>query len=155
MPLPNAYTEETLAAYMASPAVLGNTADLLGWTYDAGSYDELLNRVIELSGKEAVEAMNGREQVIKVRALARFAAWEAAVSGLVTEFDVSADGASMSREAIFQHAQQQLERARDEIIGLGYDPEGANTAEILTVNRDDDPYRPTKVVREYLTRFNP
>ncbi|MCB8942546.1 MAG: hypothetical protein H6658_02100 [Ardenticatenaceae bacterium] len=154
MALPTSYTEEELAGYMASPAVLGTTADLLAWTWDGGDYNEIINRVLEIANVDDVAEMTGKEAIVKLRALARYAAWEAAVSGLVTEFDVSADGASMGREAIYQHAERELQKATDKIVDLGFDPDGTNTAKLVTVTRSDDPYQPHEVVREFLARLN-
>ena len=154
MALPSSYTEESLAAYMASPVVLGTTADLLAWTWDGGHYSEIINRVLEIAGVDDVAEMTGKDKVIKVRALARYAAWEAATSALVTEFDFSGDGASMSREAIYQHADRELQKALDKVLDLGYDPDGTNTAKLHTVSHSDDPYQPHEVVREYIAKLN-
>ena len=54
MALPTSYTEEELAGYMASPAVLGTTADLLAWTWDGGDYNEIINRVLEIANVDDV-----------------------------------------------------------------------------------------------------
>jgi len=142
MALPSSYTEPTFAQYLH--AQLSRVAAELGWSdgsgVDAGSYSEVINDTLLACGIDDIGQMTTRDELRKLRVVGRYYAWRAAVESLVTEHDLAADGASLSRSAVFNQARQMLNRAEEEaaVYGIGPAAEGAQVT-ITTVTRTD-PY---------------
>lgn len=132
MPVPTAYTEDELKVYLAT-AVLGSTADMLGWSVAGGDFDEIVADTLIAYG---VPAIASATDVAKLRALARLKAWEAVVRETVLEINYTADGATFNREAIHQHAQAMVSQARVDafVYGDGYQ------VDVYGVGREGDPY---------------
>lgn len=105
--IPVAYTELSLAAYMAT--VTSNVAAALGWTAD--SFQEAVNDTLLAYG---VVAVTEATDIVKLRALAKVEAWRAVVDATAADFNFSADGGNYSREQIHQHAIDALARAQEQ-----------------------------------------
>jgi len=114
MPVPTAYTEETLAIYMHEK--LGNIAGVLGYSLDGGSYNEAIIDTLIAYG---VTSIDNATNIKKLRALALVEAWKMAVADLSTRHDFSADGGSYNRSQMFENASKAMESAQVE--ALAYD----------------------------------
>jgi hypothetical protein len=139
MALPSSYTEASFSDYLH--AIMGQVADLLGWKLEEGSYDEVINDTLLAYG---VSDIADATDIKKVRALGKLCLWRAVLISAIPEINYTADGTTMNREAIFQHAQAMLERATAE--AAPYDAEYVSNyvydAEIIGVSRAD-PYQYT------------
>ena len=137
MTVPDAYTEKTLADFMA--AELGKVATLLGYAVgagDAGSYAEAVNETILRFGAASMAECT---EILKLRALARVEAWRKACNDLTTSYRFSSDGSSFERETVYQQAVQNLNRA----LGLAavVDGSGAYVIGVTRLVPVNDPYR--------------
>lgn len=103
--IPSAYTDFTLAAYMAT--VTNNVAAALGWTAD--NFSEAVNDTLLAYG---VTTAADAGDIPRLRALAKVEAWRAVADATAADFNFSADGGSYSREQIHQHALDALTRAQ-------------------------------------------
>lgn len=119
MSLPTAYTEKTLATFMADE--IGQFATVFSWTVgstDAGSYAEVVNTVLEMAGKSAVADL----AVVEARALARICIWRRVLKMAATEFDFEADGGSFTTSQVQSMASKALNEAIEEAGANGYGP---------------------------------
>lgn len=107
MPLPTAYTDDTLAAYMRD-AVLQSTARVLGLTALA-SFAEAVNNAVLACEQTDIAACT---DIPVLRAWAAVAAWEVAQAQAAGDYAYSADGASWQRQQVFDHIKDMLDRAR-------------------------------------------
>lgn len=135
MALPDKYTEASLKAYMH--AALGPIAGVLGWSVDEGNYDEPLNDTLLAYGVSDVEQVTGAEQLKRLRALARYQVWKAAVSGLAALYDFETDGQRFERSQLMRHAEQALALAESE--ALPYLAE--YSIGVIRVEHPHDPYQ--------------
>jgi hypothetical protein len=131
MAIPVSYTEATLQAY--THTLLGAVAATLGWTVALGSYTEPCNEAIAAYGVDDVTTILGRDNVRKIRALARREVWRAVAAQTASHYDVSADGASRQRSQIHAQALQELQRA--ELDCMEFDP--AYEVGATTIRFDD------------------
>lgn len=132
MPVPTAYTETELAAYMHSK--LGDVAGALGYSVDIGDYDEaVVDTLLEYGVSDIANATN----VKKLRALALVEAWKKALADLAIRHDFSADGGSYSRMQMHEMATKNLEAAKTS--ALTYDD--AYTVGRTRVVNITDPYQ--------------
>lgn len=138
MALPASYTEAELAAYMHS--VLGSVATALGWSVAGESYVEPVNETLAAYGVDDIAAISGRANIVKLRALARREVWRAVVAQSAAHYDVTADGASLTRSQIQAQAREQLRLA--EIDCLTYDP--AYRVSVTGIDHND-PYKPEEI----------
>lgn len=140
MPVPTSYTEEQFKAYLHS--VLADTAALLGWTVDGGSYDEVVIDALFACDVTDITELSGAAAMRQLRVLGRLKLWAAVLRAALPEINYTADGATFNREAVFQHAMQMMKEAR--IDALPYDPD--YTVDIAGVSRADDPYNALELV---------
>jgi hypothetical protein len=138
MPIPNSYTEKTLAEYMH--LMLGKVAkalDLHLGPNDAGDYAEAVNDALLAYGTDTIATITGIDNLQKLRALARVAAWQYVINNFAALYDFSADGASYNRSQLLANAEKALAVAIDG--SLPYLP--TYQAKIVAVDHRDDPYR--------------
>lgn len=109
MPVPTAYTEDSLAAFMH--AALRDVATALGWSVAAGDYDEPVTDALIAYGEDDIADAT---DIQKLRALARVAVWQAAVDATVGDYDFSADGGSYSRSQLHAQALARLAQAQQQ-----------------------------------------
>jgi hypothetical protein len=119
MAIPASYSEATLKAYMH--AVLAAVATTLGWTVDGGHYDEAANEAVAAYGVDDVADVSGRDNIRKLRALARREVWRAVMQATASHYDLNTDGASRDRSQIHAHAAAQYAMADAECEALGAD----------------------------------
>lgn len=118
MPAPEFYTEDTLAMYMDS--VLAGVAEVLGWSVSAGSYVEPVNESLLVYGVDDIGLISGRDNIKKIRAIARREVWRQVVNATAADYDFDADGGRYSRSLIHKMAMENLSRAEAE--AAEYDP---------------------------------
>ena len=137
MPYPSSYTEATLKDYMHT--VLADVATVLGWG-TATHYGEAVNEAVAAYGVSDVTTIAGTENLYKLRALARREVWRAACGALAAKFDFSADGHSVKRSDLYNHAKEELARAEADAMPFdSYSGYNVGTAE---VEYSDDWYEP-------------
>jgi len=137
MAYPTSYTESTLKVYMHT--ILADVATVLGWG-TASNYGEAVNEAIATYGASDVTTIIGRENLYKLRALARREVWRAACGALAAKFDFSADGHSVKRSDLYNHTKEELARAEGDAIGFdSYSGYNVGTA---GVSYNDDWYEP-------------
>ena len=137
MPVPTSYTETKLALYLHGHLNQAGLADMLAWSVEAGSYDEIVTDALLAYGvNDIAEATS----IGKLRALGLVALWENAKTAVVAEINYSADGQSYSREAIFQHIDNMLAQARATAMPYADD----YTIALYGVSHDD-PYSPIEL----------
>lgn len=127
MSVPAGYDDAQLAAFML--AVLGPTAAALGWTAPAHVSEPLIETLVAYG----VDDIAAATDVPKLRALARWQAWEAAAEALVSRYDISTDGQSLSRSQLYQQARGQLRIAAQRAARY-------QTVTRTTITRTSDPY---------------
>jgi hypothetical protein len=137
MAYPSSYSEATLKGYMHD--VLSDTATVLGWA-TATNYGEAVNEAVAAYGADDITTITGRENLYKLRALARREVWRAACGALAAKFDFSADGHSLKRSDLYAHAKEELARA--ETDALPYDSYGGYNVGTAQVSYSDDWYEP-------------
>jgi hypothetical protein len=134
MAIPSSYTETTLADYMMDQ--LKGIATMLGWTTTPDDYQEAVNEALLSYGADDIATIMGRDNLRKLRALAKIEVWKAALAAVTLDFDFSADGGSYSRDQVFQHIKDALNQSLTD--GLVFMPEYA--AEIEEIEFGRDPY---------------
>lgn len=141
MTIPTSYTSETFAAYLHRQ--LGPvTPGILGWSVDAGSYDDILTDTLVALGYEDVMNVSGRENLRKLRALGLVYLWRSVVSQLaVTVYNVSTPAGSFSRGRLAEQARTALTLAEQEAAGLGLPlPSDVPPVELVDVVDSTNPY---------------
>lgn len=106
MAAPTSYTEATLKAYLNT--ALGAVAGVLGWTVDAGDYDEIVNETLLVY--DVTDIANATE-IRKLRTLGRRELWRAVMTELATDYDYEVRGDSAKRSQAYAHAKAQFELA--------------------------------------------
>lgn len=112
MPLPAAYTEETLAQFMHT--VLGPVASTMDYVTpegDAGDYAEAVNETLLAYD---ISDIADATDIKKVRVLARREAWRKVMDETAGHYDVSADDASYKRSQLHEQAKANFEQAATE-----------------------------------------
>lgn len=138
MPVPTAYDEATLGAYLAG--VLGELADTLGWD---GSSDPVAEAVTDaLLAYGGVATCAAADDVRKLRALGRVAIWRQAVGSLAARSGFSADGARFDRQQQQEMALKALALAEAEAAPYGGGGGAGYAVGRDTVRYPDDPYLP-------------
>ena len=132
MPIPTAYTEESLGEYMLS--VLGLVGSVLGYT-SASFAEEVIDAVLAYGVSDIAQATD----IKKLRGLAKIAAWQKASAGLIAFYDYSADGGSFDRSQMQAMAEKALAQAHAD--ALLYDPN--YQVGIVRARPVNDPYRYT------------
>lgn len=138
MPAPSTYTEESLSAYMDS--ILGAVADVLSWSVAGGDYAEAVNETLLAYGVDDIALVTGRENIKRLRALARREVWRAVVNVTAGDYDFEADGGKYSRSEINKMAMQNLIRAESE--AAEYDPLWRVGVDAVTYKHDPYGYLP-------------
>lgn len=134
MALPSAYSEEDLKDYLL--VVLGSVGDALGWDANTLLLAEVVNDTLLAYG---VDAIADASDIPKLRALARWRVWLAAVDALAGYYTVSlpAEGGQLTRSQLTQQATVRLQAAEIEAGRYGSPYALTQTA----VTRALDPYR--------------
>ncbi len=120
MPLPAAYTDDALAAFVVRE--LGGVATQLDWVAETPRVAEAVMDAVAAYGVASVALAT---DTAKLRALARVAAWAAAASATAGHYDFSTDGQSFNREQVHEHARAQLAEAERQAAALGVGPAAA------------------------------
>ena len=139
MAYPASYTEQSLAEYMH--ATLGAMATRLGWEVEDGRYDEAVNEAVAAYGSDDVEGITGRDNLRKLRALARREVWRAVVQSVAAYYEFSTDGQSFKPNQMSQQAQAALAQAEADCVALGAGDDANYSVVIDSVIYPDDPYR--------------
>jgi hypothetical protein len=116
------WTTEELAGYMRGQ--LAATADVLGLT-DLLAYETAVAEVGLAIGSDAPWADSAR-----LRLIARREAWRLAMSQAAGDHAYSEDGASYSRNQVYDHARQMYELAADEVNALAQTPGGGSGSNV-------------------------
>lgn len=103
MAVPTSYTEQELKAFML--AALGQVSSYLSWDADSAQLDEAVNDVALACG---VDDVADETDVRKLRLLGRYYAAEAAQVAVVADYPVSADGATLNRDRVFEMISDKL-----------------------------------------------
>lgn len=120
MPLPAAYTDDALAAFVVRE--LGLVATQLDWVAETPRVAEaVIDAVAAYGTASAAQATD----IAKLRALARVAAWSAAVGATAGNYAVAADGQSFDRQQVHDHARAMLAEAERAASALGVGPAAA------------------------------
>jgi hypothetical protein len=98
--------------------VLGYVASALAYT-DPTSYEEAVNEALLEYGVDDIADVTGRENIRKLRAVARVMVWRQVVRDTTGDFDFSADGGRYSRSQINEQARESLKLAESEAMALG------------------------------------
>lgn len=109
MSAPSSYTEKSLAEFMQRS--LGKVAKALNLTAGpngANDFQEAVDDCLILYGSEDVATVSGPDNIAKLRALARVAAWRYVVTNFSVLYDFSADGGSYNRSQLFKNAKDML-----------------------------------------------
>lgn len=115
MALPTGYTEATFKAWLH--AELRDVASALSWTVDGGDYNEIVNEALFAYGADDIEAIAGRDNLRKLRALGRVELWRAVMSALAGDYDYRTEsGASYSRSQAHAQAKANYEQALTEAL---------------------------------------
>lgn len=118
MSVPTSYTEAALKAYMHS--VAGGNATLMGWTVDAGSYDEAVNSALMAYGEDTIGNISGMTSIAKLRAFAVVELWRMGVNQCSVAPDFSADNTSVSRAGQRDSFKEKLDMALSDAMQYGY-----------------------------------
>jgi hypothetical protein len=111
MAAPSSYTEDELKAFLHGE--LGSVADTLGWSVADGDYDEIVNEALIAYD---VDDIADADDIAKLRALGRVAAWKAAMYDLAARYDFEADGGQYKRSQLHDMAQRNLMMAEDDAL---------------------------------------
>lgn len=135
MPVSASYTEGTLAAFMVTE--LSDIGTALGWSTTTDQLFEAVNDALYGYFGTSVQPIANASNMPKLRALARVAAWKAAIKALASRYQFSTDGQSFQRQQMQDMAKNALAEAEREAAAYGL-PEYSAT--IDKVSRPHDPY---------------
>ena len=116
MPVPSIYTEPALRAFVVRE--LGATATVLGWDESAWDVEEAVNDAL-LQYHGGAGTIGDATDVARLRVLARFAAWRAAVGGLAHKVSAAAGDQRMDLDKHFRQAGEMLALARSDASAYG------------------------------------
>lgn len=140
MALPTSYTEAALKTYADGEHVLGKIADIFRWTVAGGDYDEIVNDALGLYGENTIANITGVENVKKLRAATRVAAWRAALQAATVYYDYrDMSGNNWTRSQLMKHIKDALALAESDAQALDV----LDTYEVDIVHADyaqADPY---------------
>lgn len=143
MAVPTTYTEESLSQYMIH--TLGEIAGVLNITSTV-DWPEDVNEALVMYGASDVSEV---EDIPKIRACARFAAWRKALASLTARYNFMSDQQKFERSEMAKMARLQLNMAEadaaaygviaGQVVGVGYfipevDPYGPVTDEELELD---------------------
>lgn len=122
MAIPAGYTEETLAQYMYSlitnDDAVNEFATALRWSVANGSYQDAVDEAIAAYGVDDITAISGRENIRRLRAVARVELWRSVVQRTVPSYQVSDGTTTTSRNQLYEHAKEMYDMALNEAITL-------------------------------------
>lgn len=141
MPLPTSYTEVSLLGFMA--AELGGTGVSLGLDTDA--LDTLAEAANEAQGILGVPLadLTSTDDLVKVRAIARWQAWLAAWNVAAGRFDLKAGSADLKRSQTFSQIETRLAQAERSAMRYSEVQDalaGGSTACISSLATASNPY---------------
>lgn len=114
MSVPVSYDLPALYTYMH--ASLGRTADIIGWSIGAGSYEEPAIDALVLCGlTDIAEA----DDIPKLRAAARLAVWESVAAHTTGYHDFSEDQQTFRMHQVHIQAVAQVKAARKDAARYG------------------------------------
>lgn len=110
MAAPTSYTENGLALFLLNDPQLRPVWDTIGIDEEAadGALAEVINDTLLAMGKDQIADVSGREEIAKLRTLARYNAWIMVTGNFTIDINYAADGESFSRDQLFAHAQAML-----------------------------------------------
>lgn len=134
MALPASYTEQTLAAYMVG--AIGRLAGVL--SLDGGDFFEAVNDTLLDYG---VDDVGSATNIRKLRAIARYHAWRAAVAQATGLYDFQADDGRFSKKQVYDQALAGLALAESDALAEGLALLGGGYAVVKgSIAFDGDPY---------------
>jgi len=136
MAVPAAYTEQQLIDFMHES--LSDTAKTLGMTSPA-SYREPLNDALLAYGETNIASITGNENLVRLRALARLAAWKAALARASSRYDISDGQQALKRSQILPGIKEAIATAERDAAAAGAVPAGYAVV-VQKVKRPHDPY---------------
>ncbi len=136
MAAPTTYTETALAEYMRD-GVLLEMATALGWSTAPDDYQDAVDDALLLFGVDAISEVTGRDNIKKLRALAKVAVWRTVMAATTGDFDFSADGGNYNRSQVNEAARKALALAESEAMAYGLD---GYEVVIDAVSHIHDPY---------------
>lgn len=102
MALPTSYTEADLSALMA--VELGATGTALGLTDGSDALDEAVNDVAAILDAAIADVTD----VLKLRTVAKWQAWTAALNVATGQYDLGSEGDSLKRSQLFDQIMRRL-----------------------------------------------
>lgn len=114
MPIKTTYTESEVKDYMERS--LGDTSRKLGWTAEAGDFDEPALEVLYFMGEPDYTFVDTATDAAKVRAVARMEAWRFAMFSTAHEasHSVGAPGTGTTNRAdVHRHCKDQFELSKE------------------------------------------
>lgn len=116
MPIKTTYTEAEVKEYMQ--AVMGDTANKLGWSATGGDFDEPTLEVLYLLEVTDFSFVDTAVEANKVRTIARMEAWRAGMYYTAHEASYSAGSpgtGQTSRAEIYRHCKEMFDYARADV----------------------------------------
>lgn len=135
MAAPSSYSETTLAQYMQE--VLSEVATILGWTTTPDDYQTAVDETLLQYGVDDITTVTGRENIKKLRTLARVEVWRQAMAATAGDYDFSADGGRYNRSQVHEQAKAQHAMALQDAMAYGLDNYRVT---IDSINHIHDPY---------------
>lgn len=134
MPVPTAYTEAQLAAFMHDQ--LGEVGLILGFTAPSGQVGSYQEAIYAALFEYGVSNVSNASDIRKIRALARKAAIEKAMMSLAGRYTFRTGDKTFNRREMQQMLAPMLESARTECLEFDVN----NTVAIDKITWRDDPY---------------
>lgn len=139
MALPVAYTETALAEYLHGELNRAGFATDLGWSVAGDDYEEPVNDALALYGVDAIADVSGRDNIMRLRALARLALWQAVARATVHYRDAETpDGTSARLSQVHAQARALASAAEAEATQWGALPGYSIGVEVLRPSYDPD-----------------
>lgn len=133
MAAPTSYTESTLATFMLD--CLKDVATALGWTALA-NVQEAVNETLLAYGVDSIASVAGRENIRKLRALARVEVWRLVVAAVSGDYDFKAGQESFSRSQVHEQALKSLAQAQADAAEFA----PTYAVGVGSITWDNDPY---------------
>jgi hypothetical protein len=117
MAVPALYDEQALAEYMHR--IVGPIAGALRWAVEDASYQEIVSDALLAFGQTDLTQITGDAEIAKLRTVARWAVWRAAVEQLSAAYDYTTEGQTFNRSQMQKAAQTALDRSERELSSAG------------------------------------
>jgi hypothetical protein len=139
MPVPQSYTEQGLADFMAKEvAEVGLT---LALSSTDGAYTESVYETLRALGVTDIADVTTTADVTSMLAIARVAAWQRALTAAAARYDMSDGTQNLKRSQIYSHIEKKLAQAQTDaapyLTELGV---GAAVATVTRLVYVRDPY---------------